>query len=173
MIIKKILTPEEWGMGPLKEMEYIHPEQKVAKNQEGQVHGQEILESISEKISRYYDIATSEPQVVDDLSPFKKITRKLQMKKGLISKSEAIALYMEEVKKDLMRNLDIEIKDDIFMASASHTNDDDDTTCIAGEGQDDADSNEEIDIEALLQKYQQQIEESSSTNIAVKGKNKE
>ncbi|KAG5610519.1 hypothetical protein H5410_021800 [Solanum commersonii] len=45
--------------------------------------------------TKYYDIATSEPQVVDDLSPFKKITRKLQMKKGLISKSEAIVLYME------------------------------------------------------------------------------
>ncbi|KAH0765002.1 hypothetical protein KY285_000873 [Solanum tuberosum] len=71
------------------------------------------------------------------------------MKKGLISKSEAIALYMEEVKKDLMKNLDIEIKDDIFMASASHTNVYDDNVCIAGEGQD-ADSNEEIDIEALL-----------------------
>ncbi|KAH0729870.1 hypothetical protein KY289_001058 [Solanum tuberosum] len=71
------------------------------------------------------------------------------MKKGLISESEAIALYMEEVKKDLMKNLDIEIKDDIFMASASHINVDDDNACIAGEGQD-ADSNEEIDIEALL-----------------------
>ncbi|KAG5632146.1 hypothetical protein H5410_003863 [Solanum commersonii] len=52
------------------------------------------------------------------------------MKKGLISKSEVIALYMEEVKNDLMRNLDIEIKDDISMASASHTNDDDDENCI-------------------------------------------
>uniref|UniRef100_M1DSA0 Uncharacterized protein n=1 Tax=Solanum tuberosum TaxID=4113 RepID=M1DSA0_SOLTU len=109
-------------------------------------------------------------EVVDDLSPFKKITRKLQMKKGLISRSEAIELYMEEVKKDLMRNLDIEIKDDISMPS--HTNDDYDNACIAGEGQD-VESNEEIDIEALLRNYQQQIEESSSTNTAVKGKNKE
>ncbi|KAG5610520.1 hypothetical protein H5410_021801 [Solanum commersonii] len=40
------------------------------------------------------------------------------------------------------------------MASASHTNDDDDNACIVGEGQD-ADSNEEIDIEALLRNYQQ------------------
>ncbi|KAH0729869.1 hypothetical protein KY289_001057 [Solanum tuberosum] len=78
---------------------------------------------------------------------------------------------MEEVKKDLMKNLDIEIKDDISMASTSHTNDDDDNACIAGEGQD-AYSNEEIDIEALLRNYQQQIEESSSTNTTVKGKNK-
>ncbi|KAG5630256.1 hypothetical protein H5410_001973 [Solanum commersonii] len=45
----------------------------------------------------------------------------------------------------------------------SHTNDDDDNACIAGQGQD-LDSNEEIDIEAFLRNYQQQIEESSSTN---------
>ncbi|KAG5579517.1 hypothetical protein H5410_050144 [Solanum commersonii] len=39
-------------------------------------------------------------------------------------------------------------------SSASHTNDDDDNgACIAGEGQD-ADSNEEINIDALLQNYQ-------------------
>ncbi|KAG5609749.1 hypothetical protein H5410_021030 [Solanum commersonii] len=30
IIIKKILTTEEWGMIPLKEMDYIHPKQKVA-----------------------------------------------------------------------------------------------------------------------------------------------
>ncbi|KAG5615648.1 hypothetical protein H5410_015472 [Solanum commersonii] len=29
MIIKKIIAPEEWGMSTLKEMDYIHPEQKV------------------------------------------------------------------------------------------------------------------------------------------------
>ncbi|KAG5609777.1 hypothetical protein H5410_021058 [Solanum commersonii] len=57
------------------------------------------------------------------------------MKKGLISKSEAIALYMAEVKKDLMRNLDIDIKDDISMVLASHTNEEDDT-CAAGKGHD-------------------------------------
>ncbi|KAG5630646.1 hypothetical protein H5410_002363 [Solanum commersonii] len=30
MIIKNILAPEEWGMSPLKEMDCIHSEQKVA-----------------------------------------------------------------------------------------------------------------------------------------------
>uniref|UniRef100_M1DUC6 Uncharacterized protein n=1 Tax=Solanum tuberosum TaxID=4113 RepID=M1DUC6_SOLTU len=138
------------------------------KNPEGKIHGQEIIDLINVKISKYYDTATMEPQVIEDLSPFKNITRKLQMKKGLISKSEAIALYMEEVKKDLMRNLDINIKDDISMASASHTNEEDDT-CAAGEGQD---VDEEIDIEAILRNYQQQIEESSSTSTAGKGKEK-
>ncbi|KAG5619584.1 hypothetical protein H5410_004802 [Solanum commersonii] len=61
-------------------------------------------------------------KVHDTLSPFKQIARKLHMKKGIISRSEAIALYMEEVKKDLIKNLDIDIGDDISMTSATHTN---------------------------------------------------
>ncbi|KAG5632683.1 hypothetical protein H5410_004400 [Solanum commersonii] len=117
------------------------------KSPKGKLHGQKIIDLINVKISKYYDTATMEPQVMEDLSPFKRITRKLQMKKGLISKSEAIAIYMEEVKKDLMKNLDIDIKDDISMASASHTNEEDDT-CIAGEGQDV--DEEEIDIDQTL-----------------------
>ncbi|KAH0762853.1 hypothetical protein KY290_018926 [Solanum tuberosum] len=91
------------------------------------------------------------------------------MKKGLISKSEAIALYMEEVKRDLMNNLDIDIRDDISMASANHTNDDEEL-CLAGEAQS-ANSNEDIDIDTLLQRLQDQVEESSS-NTACKGKGK-
>ncbi|KAG5615855.1 hypothetical protein H5410_015679 [Solanum commersonii] len=159
IIIKKIIAPEEWGMSPLKEMDYIHPEQKVAKTPEEKLHGQEILGAINNKIVGYLDIATLEPQMMEDHSPFKQITRKLQMKKGLFSKSETIALFMEEVKKDLMKNLDINIKDDIFMASASHINEEDDATRPAGEGQD-VDSSEEIDLDALFQKFQQQVEES-------------
>ncbi|KAG5577034.1 hypothetical protein H5410_057168 [Solanum commersonii] len=109
----------------------------LQKNPEGKLHGQKIIDLINVTISKYYDTAHMEPQVMEDLSPFKKIIRKLQMKKGLISKSEAIAIYMEEVKKYLMKNLDLDIKDDISIVSASHTNDEDE--CIAGEGQQDAD----------------------------------
>ncbi|KAG5596557.1 hypothetical protein H5410_037789 [Solanum commersonii] len=172
MVIKKIIAPEEWGMSTLKELDYIHPEQKsklLQKNPEGELHGQEIIDLIDVKISKYYDTATMEPQVTEDSSPFKRITRKLQMKKGFISKSEAIAIYMEEVKKDLIKNLDIDIKDDTYMASASHTNEEDDT-CIAGEGQDV--DEDEIDIETILKRYQQQIEESSSTSATGKVKEK-
>ncbi|KAG5592751.1 hypothetical protein H5410_043265 [Solanum commersonii] len=95
------------------------------------------------------------------------------MKKGLISKSEAIAIYMEEVKKDLMKNLDIDIRDDISMISASHTNEDEDAyvggDCLGGEGQPD---DEEEDLETILKRYQQQLEESSSASTAGKGKEK-
>ncbi|KAG5574006.1 hypothetical protein H5410_063772 [Solanum commersonii] len=105
---------------------------------------------------------------MEDSSPFKRITRKLQMKKGLISKSEAIAIYMEKVKKDLMKNLVFDIKDDISMVSASHTNEEEDA-CITGEGQD---VDEEEDLETILKRYQQQLEESSSASTVGKGKEK-
>ncbi|KAG5632037.1 hypothetical protein H5410_003754 [Solanum commersonii] len=141
----------------------------LQKNPEGKLHGQEIIDLINVTISKYYDTAHTEPQVMEDSSPVKKITRKLQMKKGLISKSEAIAIYMEEVKKDLMKNLNFDIKDDISMVSASHTNEEEDA-CIAGEGQDV--DNEEEDLETILKRYQQQLEESSSASTAGKGKGK-
>ncbi|KAG5585433.1 hypothetical protein H5410_045867 [Solanum commersonii] len=55
----------------------------LQKNPEGKLHGQEIIDLINVKISKYYDIVTMQPQVMEDLSPFKRITRKLQMKKEL------------------------------------------------------------------------------------------
>ncbi|KAG5605414.1 hypothetical protein H5410_026906 [Solanum commersonii] len=272
---KKVLAPEEWGLSPLKEMDYIHPEHKVAvkynywdyidgfnrallyenankkhswfikicsnifernipnwfcrwwtlygpsvkilpesykklylewvdispkiinlqennifsegmslitfyakfwskllqKNQDGHTHGHEILDLINVKLSGYYNSATNDSPSMDDFSPFKKITRKLQMKKGLISKSEAIAIYMEKVKRDLMKNLNVELKDDTSMASASHLNEENEETCLAGVGQN-VDSDEEIDIEAILQNYQKQIKESLNANATGKGKEK-
>ncbi|KAG5589839.1 hypothetical protein H5410_040353 [Solanum commersonii] len=127
----------------------------LEENQEGHLHGQEILDLINVKISGYYNSAINDSPAMDDFSPFKKITRKLQMKKGVILKLEAIALYMEEVKKDLMKNLEVELRDDTSMASTTHTNDGNEEACLAGEGKN-VDSDEEIDIEAILQNYQRQ-----------------
>jgi len=138
----------------------------LQKNQEGQLHGQEILDLINVTVSRYCETnVITEIKGSNDQDPFKRIARQLQMKKGIISKSEAIALYMEEVKKDLMKNLDFDIKDDTSMASASHTDD----TCLAGEAQD-IDDDEE-DLETILKRYQQQMEE-SSIYTTDKGKDK-
>ncbi|KAG5606870.1 hypothetical protein H5410_028362 [Solanum commersonii] len=53
----------------------------LQKNPEGKIYGQEIIDLINVKISKYYDTATMEPQVTEDSSPFKRITRNLQMKK--------------------------------------------------------------------------------------------
>ncbi|KAG5579418.1 hypothetical protein H5410_050045 [Solanum commersonii] len=91
------------------------------------------------------------------------------MKKGIISKSKAKAMYMEEVKRDLIQNIEVDIRDDISIASASHTNNDDET-CMAGEAQSD-NSNKKINIDALLKKFQEQVEEFSD-KATCKGKDK-
>ncbi|KAG5615248.1 hypothetical protein H5410_015072 [Solanum commersonii] len=70
----------------------------IQKEPKGKIHGQEILDLINITIDKYHIIDTSKSQV-NDLSPFKQIARKLHMKKGLTSKSEAIAIYMEKNKK--------------------------------------------------------------------------
>ncbi|KAG5607609.1 hypothetical protein H5410_029101 [Solanum commersonii] len=154
LIIKRIIAPEEWEFSIPWIMKWSI---EVHNTSEGFLCLQRTVytkfwSKLLQKIPKYYDTAHTEPQVTEDSSPFKRITRKLQMKKGLISKSEAIAIYMEEVKKDLMKNLDFDIKDDISMVSASHTNEEEDT-CIAGEGQEVDD--EEEDLETILKRYQQ------------------
>ncbi|KAG5570702.1 hypothetical protein H5410_060468 [Solanum commersonii] len=157
-----VMAPEEWGMSPFKERDYIEisihwimkwfvevnntPEgfaylqrtfytkfwnKLIQKDLEGKIHGQEIIDLINTTMDKYHNTERSKPQV-DDLSPFKQIARKIQMKKGLISKSEVIAIYKEEVKRDLMKNLNIDIRDYISMASASHTNIDEEL-CMARE----------------------------------------
>ncbi|KAG5632445.1 hypothetical protein H5410_004162 [Solanum commersonii] len=140
----------------------------ISKDLEGKVHGQEILDLINDTINKYHVQDLSKPQE-DILTPFKLIARKLHMKKGVISRSEAIALYKEEVKKDLIKNLDMDIRDDISMTSASHTNQDDEV-CIAREAQSDH-STEEIDTDALFKKIQELVEESSN-KVTCKGKGK-
>lgn len=86
-----------------------------------------------------------------DNSPFKSIARKIHMKKGAISREEIIASYMKEVKKDLMRNLDIENTSDVSMTSVGHTTDNEEE-CFGRRAQSNQ-SNEDFDIEEYLQKF--------------------
>ncbi|KAF3670217.1 Glycerol-3-phosphate 2-O-acyltransferase 6 [Capsicum annuum] len=58
------------------------------------------------------------PHEQEELSPFKNITRKLQMKKGTMAKAKILASYMEEVKNDLLKNLDQEYTSDMSISSA-------------------------------------------------------
>ncbi|KAF3648203.1 hypothetical protein FXO37_19576 [Capsicum annuum] len=94
------------------------------------------------------------PHEQEELRPFKNITRKLQMKKGTMTKAYILASYMEEVKKDLLKNLDQEYTSDMSISSAGD--------CLAGESQD-IQSDEEINLDDYLQKFQTTMEESSST----------
>lgn len=87
----------------------------------------------------------------DEFSPLKSIARKFQMKKGIVSKSKIIASYIEEVKKDLMWNLDRENVSDISMASAGH-NTDNEEDYLAGESQN-IQSNEELGLDEYLKKW--------------------
>ena len=66
------------------------------------------------------------------------------MKKGAISKSELLTSYMEEVKKDLIKNMGMK-----FYISMATSNEEEDTF-IAGESQS-IHSTEEMDIETFLQ----------------------
>lgn len=75
----------------------------------------------------------------------KQITRKVQMKKASISRSEIIFSYMKEVKRDLMKILDVEISENIFMAFVGHTTEEHEA-CLRGESQS-AYSIEEIDMD--------------------------
>ena len=84
------------------------------------------------------------------------------MKKGAISKLKLLTSYMEEVKKDLIKNMGMK-----FYISMATSNEEEDTF-IAGESQR-IHSAEEMDIEIFLQQFRNQIEESSSSDT-LKGK---
>ncbi|KAG5570720.1 hypothetical protein H5410_060486 [Solanum commersonii] len=89
----------------------------------------------------------------DDISPFKRITRKVQMEKGAISILELLASYMEEVTKDLVIKMGLEFLDNISMATSNKEQD----NCTTGESQS-VHSTEEMDIETFLQQFKNQIE---------------
>jgi len=98
---------------------------------------------------------------VEELSPFQQLTRKLQMKKKDISKKEIIASYFEEIKKDLIRNFEVEMPDDVSMASIGNTTDEE--TYMAGEAQ--GSQHEQISLEEIkefLTKIKEGVEESSA-----------
>nr|XP_009801192.1 PREDICTED: uncharacterized protein LOC104246970 [Nicotiana sylvestris] len=99
---------------------------------QGKIYGEDLINQIKSKIEEYKD---QEVTNIDEgeLSPFQQVIRKLQMKKGAISKKEIIASYFEEIKKDLAKNFETEIGDDISMTSIGNTSDEE--VCAAGEAQ--------------------------------------
>ena len=70
------------------------------------------------------------------------------MKKGAISKSELLTSYMEEVKKDLIKNMGMKFLDNIFMDTSNEEED----TCITREYQR-VHSTVEMDIDTFLQNF--------------------
>ncbi|KAI5655482.1 hypothetical protein M9H77_32669 [Catharanthus roseus] len=70
---------------------------------------------------------------------------RLKLQKDVISKEDIIKSYMEELKKELVKNLLPEDKTDVSMTGSSNEN------CLAGESQDpDMDDFSEADIDHMV-----------------------
>ncbi|KAI5667385.1 hypothetical protein M9H77_17238 [Catharanthus roseus] len=78
-------------------------------------------------------------------SPFHHLTTRLKLQKDVISKDDLIRSYMEELKKELVKNLLPEDKMDVSMTGSSNED------CLAGESQDpDMDDFSEADIDQMV-----------------------
>ncbi|KAI5654233.1 hypothetical protein M9H77_31420 [Catharanthus roseus] len=83
---------------------------------------------------------------IKSTSPFHHITTRLKLQKDVISKDDLIRSYMEELKKELVKNLLTDDKTDILMAGSSNEN------CLAGESEDpDLDEFSATDIHQMVQ----------------------
>ncbi|KAG5623359.1 hypothetical protein H5410_008577 [Solanum commersonii] len=111
----------------------------IQKNLEGKIYGQEIIDLINTTMDKYQNTERSKSQKASD-----------EERNNIQIRSHS-HIYGES-KKRFNKNLDIDIRDDISMASATHTNDNEES-CMAGEAWS-ANSNEEIDIDTLLQGLQ-------------------
>ena len=77
------------------------------------------------------------------------------MKGGIISRSEILTSYMEEIKKDLIKHLEKNVTDDMSVT----TSNEDEENCLAEESQ----IIKEMDIKEFLQQFPNQVKESSIT----------
>ena len=134
-----------------------------------QPRGQETLDLIKSRLDEYR-LQLKTRQQRESPSQFQKIKRKLIMQKGTVSKEDLIASYIEEVKKDFMKNLEEEVltdnKSDTSMATSSKG--ENPFICLAGESQDpeeDIPNTEDIFAaltDTLLDNIRKKTEESSS-----------
>ncbi|KAK4345062.1 hypothetical protein RND71_035238 [Anisodus tanguticus] len=136
----------------------MHYETILMTTGDGILNGQELIEQITATMEDYTKLKNEQPKSEAN-SPFQHIARKIQLKKGVISKAEIISSYMAEVKRDLMKNLGEEFSSNTSMASV-HTEEED-----VQDSQDPYDA--DFDIQEYLAKFQENMEASSSS-----GKNK-
>ncbi|KAI5658243.1 hypothetical protein M9H77_27036 [Catharanthus roseus] len=82
-------------------------------------------------------------------SPFHQLTTMLKLQKDIIPKEDLIKSYVEELKKELIKNLFPEDKTDISMTGSSNED------CLAGESQDpDMDEFSEDNIDHMVQEIE-------------------
>lgn len=77
-------------------------------DQDNKIIGQEIIDQINVAIETYRQQDHME-KIQTKLSPFKFLSRKLLMQKGVLTKEDIITSYMAEMKKDLKKNMGIDM----------------------------------------------------------------
>ncbi|KAI5671407.1 hypothetical protein M9H77_11771 [Catharanthus roseus] len=102
-------------------------------------HGKNILDEIQQKIVLYKQ--KKDTGDVKLTSPFRQLTSMLKLQKDVIPKEDLIKSYMQELKKELIKNLLPADKTDISMAGSSNED------CLAGESQDPDDNMLEDDLD--------------------------
>ncbi|KAI5656659.1 hypothetical protein M9H77_25452 [Catharanthus roseus] len=86
---------------------------------------------------------------IKSISPFHHIATKLKLQKDVITKEDLIRSYMEELKRDLVKNLIKNDKTNVSMTSSSNKN------CLAGESQDpDMEDISEADIDQMVKEME-------------------
>ncbi|KAI5678323.1 hypothetical protein M9H77_09273 [Catharanthus roseus] len=82
---------------------------------------------------------------IKSTSPFHHLTTRLKLQKDVIPKEDLIRSYMQELKKELIKNLLPEDKTDVSMTDSSNED------CLVGESQDpDIDDFSKADIDHIV-----------------------
>jgi hypothetical protein len=141
----------------------------IFKDKDGIMESQETLDKIQEAIASYKEQIKLKQQR-ETPSPFKQIARKIQLIKGQdqISKEEILAHYFEEIKKDLINNLNQEGPSDMSITGSSRDGEDD-TELFPGEGQELYDEELNEDTNHQINVMMDNLKESIS-KIKSKGK---
>ena len=120
----------------------------IKPNEDGIIEGQQTLDDIQNTIELYSRQIQSQNQR-ESPSPFQEISRKLKMQgENQMSKKEIISKYLEEVKKDLIKNLQPD-----YISEMSTSCDGEDDNVLPGESQDPNEygSDEDIPDEEILE----------------------
>ncbi|KAL8031786.1 hypothetical protein ABFX02_13G050700 [Erythranthe guttata] len=138
----------------------------LRKNEHGVIEGQETIDKIQGHIQEYKKQIQLKQQR-EAPNSFQHLSRKLNFHRGQMTEKELIASYMEEVKKDLVRNFGIEYHSDISMATSSH---DDEEYCNPDESQDSYGNEADISIDDIINNVKQSITEQIQSFTTTKGK---
>ncbi|KAI5653761.1 hypothetical protein M9H77_30948 [Catharanthus roseus] len=112
-----------------------------------EIYGKNILDDIQQKNASYNKM--KDKGEIKSTSPFYHISTKLKMQKEVISKEDLIRSYMEELKKDLVKNLITDDRTDVSMTGSSNED------CLAGESQEpDMKDFSEVDIDQMVKEIE-------------------